>query len=541
MASVPSESVSDDEQLKCIPITVPTVLVQRYELGPLLGQGGSAQVYWAWDQPLNRAVAVKLFAPGVAGPDRNRQNHELAALKRLIHPGLVELYEAGADHGRTYLVMRLARGPSLADRLRDMPMPVATVAEVGAQMADTLAYVHANGVTHRDIKPANVLLDEQDGALLADFGIALLVDCTRVTLSGAVIGTAAYMAPEQVRGELVGPPADVYSLGLVLLEALTGRREYPGTGVESACARLHRAPDVPEDLPAGLTHLLRRMTAIEPAERPRSAAVASALQVAVIELGGLATVRTDLLTQLLDEPAFRSAAVPGRLRRRVLLAGTASSVLLAAGLTGLTPLDPTSNGATGIASPPPSTGTVLPVPSTGAAGFTASGTGLPHRSAIGPAPGGAIAVTSPPPSTGTVLPVPSTGAAGSTASGTGLPHRRVIAPAPGGATAITSPPPTTATAPPAPATDPARSAAPPVPLRRVPLPRGIPPAEETSSTTPPPPVTGKPVPQADAPAPTQAPTPPHSRASSSRANATPSVSGHSGNDPSAGSPGARRN
>jgi serine/threonine protein kinase len=101
MASVPSESVSDDEQLKCIPITVPTVLVQRYELGPLLGQGGSAQVYWAWDQPLNRAVAVKLFAPGVAGPDRNRQNHELAALKRLIHPGLVELYEAGADHGRT--------------------------------------------------------------------------------------------------------------------------------------------------------------------------------------------------------------------------------------------------------------------------------------------------------------------------------------------------------------------------------------------------------------------------------------------------------
>jgi serine/threonine protein kinase len=497
MASVPSESVSDDEQLKCIPITVPTVLVQRYELGPLLGQGGSAQVYWAWDQPLNRAVAVKLFAPGVAGPDRNRQNHELAALKRLIHPGLVELYEAGADHGRTYLVMRLARGPSLADRLRDMPLPVATVAEVGAQMADTLAYVHANGVTHRDIKPANVLLDEQDGAVLADFGIALLVDCTRVTLSGAVIGTAAYMAPEQVRGELVGPPADVYSLGLVLLEALTGRREYPGTGVESACARLHRAPDVPEDLPAGLTHLLRRMTAIEPAERPRSAAVASALQVAVIELGGLATVRTDLLTQLLDEPAFRSAAVPGRLRRRVLLAGTASSVLLAAGLTGLTPLDPTSNGATGIASPPPSTGTVLPVPSTGAAGSTASGTGLPHRSAIGPAPGGA--------------------------------------------TAITSPPPTTATAPPAPATDPARSAAPPVPLRRVPLPRGIPPAEETSSTTPPPPVTGKPVPQADAPAPTQAPTPPHSRASSSRANATPSVSGHSGNDPSAGSPGARRN
>ncbi len=365
MASVPPDWVSNDEQPGCMPITVPSVLVQRYELGPLLGQGGSAQVHWAWDRLMNRAVAVKLFAPGVVGPDRNRQDHELTALKRLVHPGLVELYEAGADRGRMYLVMRLAQGPSLADRLRDVPLPVATVAALGAQLADTLAYVHANGVTHRDIKPANVLLDEQDGALLADFGIALLVDCTRITLSGAVIGTAAYMAPEQVRGEPVGPPADVYSLGLVLLEALTGRREYPGTSVESACARLHRVPDVPENLPFGLTHILRRMMAIEPTERPRSAAAASALQVTVTELGGLATVRTDLLTQLLVESAFRPAVAPGRLRRRILLAGAASSALLAVGLTGLTILDSASGGATGITGPLPAIATRPPVPPTG--------------------------------------------------------------------------------------------------------------------------------------------------------------------------------
>jgi serine/threonine protein kinase len=527
MASVPPESVSNDEQLSCVPITVPSVLVQRYELGPLLGQGGSAQVHWAWDRLLNRAVAVKLFAPGVAGSDRNRQDHELTALKRLVHPGLVQLYEAGADHGRTYLVMRLAQGPSLADRLRDVPLPVAEVAELGAQVADTLAYVHANGVTHRDIKPANVLLDEQDGALLADFGIALLVDCTRVTLSGAVIGTAAYMAPEQVRGELVGPPADVYSLGLVLLEALTGRREYPGTSVESACARLHRAPNVPENLPAGLTYILRRMIAIEPTERPSSAVAASALHVAATKLGGLAPVRTDALTQLLDEPTFRPAAAPGRLRRRILLAGAASSVLLAAGLTGLTTLDPTSGVAIGITSPLPASNTVLRAPSTGAADSAASGTGLLDRTAIGP--------------------TRETGAAGSAVPGTGLPDRAAIGPAPGGPIEITNPQPTTTTAPPAPSTGLTRSVVPRATLRRVPLLRSTPPAGETSPATSAPSATGKPVPQVDAPIPTQAipsrqhtpgtaASPPrHSRTPGDHGNGTSSPSGHSRSDLGAGS------
>lgn len=502
MASVPPDSVSNDEQLRCSPISVPSVLVQRYELGPLLGQGGSAQVYWAWDRLLDRAVAVKVFAPGVAGPDRNRQDHELAALKRLVHPGLVELYEAGTHQGRTYLVMRLAQGPSLADRLRDMPLPVTTVAELGAEVADTLTYVHANGVTHRDIKPANVLLDEQDGALLADFGIALLVDCTRVTVSGAVIGTAAYMAPEQVRGELVGPPADVYSLGLVLLEALTGRREYPGTSVESACARLHRAPDVPENLPAGLTHILRRMITIESAERPCSAAAASALQVAATELGGLPTVRTELLPQLLDAHAVRPAALRGRFWGRILVAGAASSMLLAAGLTGLTTLDPTSGGATGIIKPPPAIATVLPVSPTGAAHSAAPDTGLLGRSAIGPTPVGATGINSAPPVTTTALPAP---------------------------------PPSLIPSVPSPATS------------RVPLPRDTPPARESSPATSPPPLMRKPVPQVDPSVPTQAVPPAAAHAGSGSSHVphvrtpgsgTPSASDDSRSDLGTGSPAA---
>jgi serine/threonine protein kinase len=341
------------------------VLAQRYELGSLLGEGGSAQVHWAWDRQLNRAVAVKLFTPGVAGPDRHRQDRELAALTRLTHPGLVKLYDTGTDHGRAYLVMRLAQGPSLADRLHETTLSVSAVGQLGAQLADTLTYIHAQGITHRDIKPANVLFDEHDRVLLADFGIALIVDTTRITLTGAVIGTAAYMAPEQVRGELVGPPADVYSLGLVLLEALTGRREYPGTNVESACARLHRPAEVPVNLPGGLTDILRRMTAIEPTERPSSAAVAHALQTTAAELHGGTTVEyTTILTELSDQPAQPDGT--SRRRQRIVFTSAASGLALAAGLLGLTALDPTTHHTTEIANPPsPTAAAPLPAPPTG--------------------------------------------------------------------------------------------------------------------------------------------------------------------------------
>ncbi len=365
MASATPSPVCKDGQPRGLRTVVLPVLAQRYELGPLLGEGGSAQVHWAWDRQLNRAVAVKLFAPGVAGPDRHRQDRELAALIRLTHPGLVALYDTGIDHGRTYLVMCLAQGPSLAARLHEATLGVSTVAQLGAQLANALTYVHAQGVTHRDIKPANVLFDEHNHPLLADFGIALLVDTTRITLTGAVIGTAAYMAPEQVRGELVGPPADIYSLGLVLLEALTGRREYPGTSVESACARLHRTAGVPVNLPGELTDTLRRMTAIEPTERPSSAAAAHALHAAATELHSGTTVEhTTTLTELLEQPT-QPDGTP-RPRRQVMFAGVASSVALTAGLLGLTALDPTTHRTTGVPSPPsPTAAASLPAPPTG--------------------------------------------------------------------------------------------------------------------------------------------------------------------------------
>ena len=148
---------------------------------------------------------------------------------------------------------------------------------IGARLADALAHVHASGIIHRDLKPANVLLGADGRPRLADFGIARALDGTAVTGTGYVVGTAAYLAPEQVRGEWVGPAADVYALGLVLLEALTGRREYPGALVESATARLHRPPGIPESLPSCLRTALHAMTALEPAVRPTASEVAALL------------------------------------------------------------------------------------------------------------------------------------------------------------------------------------------------------------------------------------------------------------------------
>jgi serine/threonine protein kinase len=292
---------------------VPPVIAGRYELGPVIGRGGTADVHRARDLRLQRDVAVKLFTRGVTGSDRQRQDTELATLARLRHPGLIELFDAGTEDGRTYLVMQLVTGPPLAERLQAGPLPEQVVVGFGAELADTLAYVHSHGITHRDVKPANVLLGEDDRPMLGDFGIARLVDTTRVTAAGYLVGTAAYMSPEQVRGGHVGPATDVYALGLVLLECLTGNREYPGAIMESLTARLHRPPDVPPGLAGGLTPLLTRMTATDPAERPTAADVAASLRSPGGDTAPLPAPPVDGATALLDALSPRvvpSAAPP---------------------------------------------------------------------------------------------------------------------------------------------------------------------------------------------------------------------------------------
>ena len=246
-------------------------LRDRYVLGSLLGSGGMADVHRATDTTLERSVAVKVLRD-VAGDEsaRHRFVAEARTLAGLSHRNLVTVLDAGIgeDDDRPFLVMELVEGRSLADALEDGPLTPEDAAAVGAQVAAALAYAHGRGVVHRDVKPGNVLLGGDGRVKLADFGIArLLGDTARHTRTGTAIGTAAYLAPEQVRGEDVTGAADTYALGLVLLEALTGHRAFPGSPTEAALARLQRDPEVPADLPGGWAALLTAMTAADPTDR----------------------------------------------------------------------------------------------------------------------------------------------------------------------------------------------------------------------------------------------------------------------------------
>ncbi|GAB2887417.1 hypothetical protein GCM10027074_64760 [Streptomyces deserti] len=246
-------------------------------MGAKIGSGGVADVYEGVDLRLERPVAVKLFRPGGDPVMAERFADESVLLAGLQHPGLVTLYDAGRHEDCGYLVMQLVKGPTLAQRISAGAMEPPYVVGLGATLAQALAHVHAAGIVHRDVKPSNVLLDGAGDPHLADFGISRMTNATRQTASGALIGTAAYLAPEQVLGKAVGPPADIYALGLVLLECLTGDMEYQGTPLEAAVARLHRRPRVPRSLPQGLARLLRAMTALDEKARPDAEACAAAL------------------------------------------------------------------------------------------------------------------------------------------------------------------------------------------------------------------------------------------------------------------------
>jgi eukaryotic-like serine/threonine-protein kinase len=247
----------------------------RYRVTGTLARGAMADVYEARDLVLERRVAVKVLK-GVEAGDPSRFLEELRALAQLNHECVVRLYDVGADREDPYLVMELVDGRTLRDVIEDGPLDPGTVAGLGHQIASALAHAHDAGVVHHDVKPANILIDGDWRGRLADFGVARTADRTGAHPE-EILGTAAYLAPEQVAGEHVGAPADVYALGLVLLEALTGERAFPGQPAAAAVARLVREPTVPADLPPDWIELLRAMTARNPAQRPPAAAVGKRL------------------------------------------------------------------------------------------------------------------------------------------------------------------------------------------------------------------------------------------------------------------------
>ncbi|MFB4426992.1 serine/threonine-protein kinase [Streptomyces sp. QL37] len=240
----------------------------RYRLDKLLGSGGAADVHRGFDLRLRRRVAVKVFRPGSGAGMEETWRSEAVILARLHHPGLVTAYDAGEHGGRAFLVMQLIQGDTLKTRIAEGPLAPEATAAIGAELADALTHAHETGIVHRDVKPSNILLDARNRPHLADFGISRLLDATSHTATGTLIGTAAYLSPEQVLGEPVGRPADIYALGLVLLECLTGRIEYDGGPLEAAIARLHRRPALPHGLPEQLRILLQAMTDLDERNRP---------------------------------------------------------------------------------------------------------------------------------------------------------------------------------------------------------------------------------------------------------------------------------
>ena len=319
----------------------PTLAAGRYRIERELGRGGMATVYLARDEELDRPVALKILPEHLAGDEafHARFLREARLASRLSHPNVVRVYDAGEADGRPFIVMEYVHGAALAEFGR---LPAGRVVELGMQACRGLQHAHDSGLVHRDIKPANLLVRDDGVLKIADFGIARAAESTRHTEVGTVLGTAAYLAPEQVAGADATTASDVYALGAVLYELLSGRPPFMFESLADLAAQQADGlivpvrdvePSVPPELEAAVMHALAR----DPRFRPASAA----------ELG----------EELAGAP--ESPTRPLRQRRSVTSAGHAGWLWLAGAIVvaavaialGLARLGGTGNGSP--PSPPP--------------------------------------------------------------------------------------------------------------------------------------------------------------------------------------------
>jgi serine/threonine-protein kinase len=336
-------------------VVVGEIVAGRYELEELVGAGGMSSVFKARDTLLERRVALKVLHPHFTEDDQyvERFRREARAVASLSHPNIVTILDRGEDEGRQFLVFELVEGRTLKEVLdEEGRLPVARALEIAIQVARGLGFAHEHGLVHRDVKPQNVILNGDGRAKVTDFGIARSLEVEGVTQSGAVLGTSNYIAPEQASGQPVDRTTDVYSLGVVLFELLTGEVPFPGESfVAVAMQHVSEPPpsvlEVRPDVPVRVARAVDRSLEKDPVERfPTMDAFAAELQACVAELGAAPD---------LDATLIRSVPVVRVRRRRVLPAALVALglVLLAAAVAALLLHRSSSHHRKASSKPPP--------------------------------------------------------------------------------------------------------------------------------------------------------------------------------------------
>jgi serine/threonine-protein kinase len=256
----------------------PRLLSGRYQIGPVLGRGGMGEVRRARDQRLGRDVAIKLLRSDFAAHDvvRERFEHEARAAASLVHPNAVTVFDSGEDSGAPFIVMECLPGRTLADELRDGPLPAERASQMVSEVLGALSAAHRLGIVHRDVKPGNLLVSADGSFKVADFGIAKSVDALDYTMTGEILGTAAYLAPERLDGRAATVRSDLYSLGVVAYEALSGTKPFRGDTPVALARAMHTTDPVPlarvrPDADANLVAAVTRALAKNPADRFESA------------------------------------------------------------------------------------------------------------------------------------------------------------------------------------------------------------------------------------------------------------------------------
>ncbi|MGQ9925859.1 MAG: protein kinase domain-containing protein [Chloroflexaceae bacterium] len=366
----------------------------RYYIKELLGRGGMATVYRAVDTVLQRDVALKILYPHYSDDPAvvERFKREAVTAASLSHPHIVAVYDVGEQEGIVFIAMQLLTGRTLQERLQESGrLSLNELLEILAPVAEALDYAHARGVIHRDVKPGNIFLSDAaggPGVLLTDFGIAKQLAAPGLTTTGALIGTPDYMAPEQIAGGPVGPPSDVYALGMLVYRALTGRRAFDGSVQDVLLGHLHGRLTPPSRLnpalPPGLDAVLARATARDPKDRYQSVGAFVRDLRLVAQGAGAATLPgpTPALALAGAAPAgqtpFLAASTPGAttvttpgpgapsrhsMRLGPWLAVVAAALVLGGLALTLGWIVAGSSPGSGVTSPPPPSATIPPLPS----------------------------------------------------------------------------------------------------------------------------------------------------------------------------------